>query len=146
MIFLTPSHWLKKYLIGKTGIDTLSRVVVIRALKEKGLKNDDELKEALISSLPIYYADRFINSTIWITIVLLVLFAIICPMAIVLFVFGIHDLFDAPWSFLNYPLLVVQWIIAYLFFSVVASLLMAFIATFAYSNRVSRAIKKDYLR
>lgn len=141
---LPPINWLKKYLIER--IDPASRIAVLRALKEKGMDNDNELGKVLLSSLPLNYADRFINSTIWIAIVLLVLFYITFPKDIVLFIFSIHDIFSASWYFLNNILLIVQWVFACLFFAAIASLLMAIIATFAYSKRVSQAINKDYLR
>jgi hypothetical protein len=140
MMFSAPVHFTQLMIYGKKGIDVKSRLVLWKALKQKGL-TEQQLKDTFLGALPLQFGDRFTVLANVVTLILGVLFIWLANDSVRDCVLQIHRLTDGP---LDYILLAAQWWTFYLVMSAVGSCLTWILVFRAYASRIVKHLGKDH--
>jgi hypothetical protein len=134
--FFLASYLTERWLYGQKGLDIRSRLVVWRALKNKGL-TEEESQDAMLSALPLNLGDRFSLAAALATLAGGSLFIFMASDSLRDLVLQVHRLFDGP---LDYALLAVQWLLFYVILSLAGSCVACVAAVWVYASRTARYV------
>ena len=134
--FFLASYLTERWLYGQNGLDIRSRLVVWRALKNKGL-TEDESQDAMRSTLPLNLGDRFSVAAALATLAGGILFIWMASDSLRDLVLQVHRLFDGP---LDYALLAIQWLLFYMVMSLVGSCVACVAAVWVYVSRTAKYV------
>jgi len=133
-VFVAPAHFTELMIYGKRGIDMRCRLALWRALKRKGLP-EEQMKNALLNALPLGLGEWFSVGAGLVTMIAGFSFIWLASRPVREFTLQIHRLTNGP---SDYVLLMIQWIGFYLAMSLAGSCLTSIIALAVYASRIAR--------